>query len=161
VTHLAYLSAGGLSRVDELTRLKKDWIKDKGFNPTQSKEALDEFTRKLTMIYSRPLDIDSHILGVTPSHFMSYNIEAPLDDLLALRIPIFQAYGDHSSIVPRSSIEAISAAFEQAGKDNLECMIYPGLDHGFTGKDPDDPDSDRRFQMSRVFDDFCAWFSGA
>ena len=53
----------------------------------------------------------------------------PLDDLLAMDVPILAAMGDRDSSVPSEALKALADAFLKAGKNNLLPCLYPGADH--------------------------------
>lgn len=56
---------------------------------------------------------------------------APMNDLLRLDIPIFQAHGAKDSSVPAESARAANEAMKAKGKQNLRYVEYATLDHQF------------------------------
>jgi carboxymethylenebutenolidase len=54
-------------------------------------------------------------------------------------VPLSLHFGGDDSSVPMEEVHAIEAAL--AGKPNVEIVVYPGVEHGFT--QPDDPRYDR------------------
>jgi pimeloyl-ACP methyl ester carboxylesterase len=53
----------------------------------------------------------------------------PLNDYLALSIPVVVGFGEKDESVPVESAIALKAAFDAAGKHNLHLVVYPGANH--------------------------------
>jgi dienelactone hydrolase len=157
VTHLGYFNAGGQPRLVELLYKRRLELHAEGIEAAELEEKMNDFFEEMAGIFEHPDDYTDDYLGTTPFHINSFGFRPPVENLLELQIPIYVAAGTANPAVPMASIDLIRLAFALYRKENLTFRVYPGLDHGFTGPDPDNPDGEPLFQFPMVFDEFCAW----
>jgi alpha-beta hydrolase superfamily lysophospholipase len=125
ITHLVLLgSGGGWSQADELRELVRRKPGAYGISTSEKLEAA------LVEIRRTP-DSDTLWLGHPHRRWSSFMFDAPIDDLLALRIPILLLHGSADSNVPVESARAARDAFAKAGKHNLTYREYADTDHQF------------------------------
>ena len=131
VTHLALFGTGGWSQAEEIRYLVG---RRRGYLGISS---LAEFEGKLEEIGARP-DSEEMWLGHTFRRWNSYMWHSPMNDVLRLKIPIFQAHGAKDNSVPVESARTTRDTMSERGKKNLQYVEYPTLDHQFrdveTGK---------------------------
>jgi len=159
VTHLGYLGAGGLPRLEERVLMRKRPPRSAPATLGEGDDA-DGFWEEVARAFHDPASLEIGSLSTSPSQLLSYGLPSPVDALLELEIPIFAAVGDADPFIPEGSADLIRLAFLRRGKDNLTCRSYPGLDHGFM--DASAPMEGAAmmpaFPMVRAFDDFCRWW---
>ena len=158
VTHLAYLGAGGWPRLHERIVLERKRIALLHPPPEDPEALMEAFFDDLEDLAADPDALSPIRLGVTPRHFHGFELVSPLEDLLALDIPLFHAVGGESAQVPPASVDAVRASFLAAGKDNLTQRIHPGLDQGFRVVDTGDLKRPGAFHLPKVMDAVFAWF---
>ena len=98
------------------------------------KISVDEFYQTYDGIVARfrairddPQSVDDRFAGHSYRWWASYSFGQPLEDLLAVSIPIFLGVGSLDR--PGSTYNTV-AEFVNQGKDNLTCKTYLGCDHG-------------------------------
>lgn len=124
VTHLALFGTGGWSQADELRLLVRQHPNYLNIG------SLTELEAKLEQIEAHP-DSEEMWLGHPFRRWSSYMRHPPMNDLLRLDIPVFQAHGAKDSSVPAESARAASEAMKAMGKQNLRYVEYEALDHQF------------------------------
>ncbi len=157
VTHLGYFANGGRPRLEDLASLKRSALKASEDGGGEVEEEMAAFFATVEAILRTPSSTGVFHFGQTPLHLTTFGLHDPLEDLLALEIPLFVALGGEDPHIPMDSADAIRLAFLLEGKTNLTFRIYPGLDHGFRITESGAPPEEDAFQLPRVFDDFCAW----
>lgn len=58
-----------------------------------------------------------------------FNLEANKTRLLRIEIPIFIFHGTADGNAPVEGVYDIQSRFKQAGKTNLQCLIFEGHNH--------------------------------
>jgi fermentation-respiration switch protein FrsA (DUF1100 family) len=125
VTHLILLGSGGgwtqAMEFEHFIRTQGEYL---------GATSLDDLRWRFADIRAHP-DAMTMWAGHPYRRWSSYLWDAPLDDLLALDIPVFAAHGDADDSVPVESARALVRAFESRGKTNLTYREYEGADHAF------------------------------
>jgi pimeloyl-ACP methyl ester carboxylesterase len=126
VSHvLIYATGGGWDQADELSFLV---ARDSSYLGIGGPAALEA---ELAQIRAAP-DAGTIWLGHPYRFWSSYLWYRPLDDLLALDIPLFVAHGTADASVPVESARALRDAFAGERRSNLTYQEYGDADHDFT-----------------------------
>jgi pimeloyl-ACP methyl ester carboxylesterase len=155
VTHVALLSGGGPTQMLELVSLVRAGGGRRSAEETEAE--VGRYMETFRRILGEDGDDDRALfLGHRFGRWRGFLSQALLEDLLALRIPIFVGHGTSDQAVPVLSADLIEVEFIRHRKENLTIRRYPGLDHGFgRGEGPG-----RVEEMARVIGDLLAWLEG-
>ena len=113
VTHLIVIGDGGWSMRDNLNLLSSPEIVAKEW----SKIACD------------PNSVDRTWLGNPYRYWFDVMDYSPLEDYLALDIPVLIAIGERDKSIPSLSAIDVQKAAAVSGKKNIGVVVYPGADH--------------------------------
>lgn len=158
VTHVGYLFAGGMSRLEERVLSMREAHAASDNDPAVQEIEMTDFFESIREVMESPDDCETRILNATPAQISSYEFESPVEILLELDCPIFMAVGGADETVPLASADQVRLAFSIHKKDNLTFRVYPDLDHGFINRDLIGKTEASPFRLPNVFDDFCRWF---
>lgn len=112
-THLIVVGDGGWSMRDNLRVLIGG----------------DEVDRAWSEIIQSPDSTERMWLGHAHRYWFEVMDRAPLQDYLALHIPVLIAIGERDRSVPVGSAQQVLVAALNAGKGNIGVVTYPGADH--------------------------------
>ena len=113
ITHLVVIGDGGWSMRDNLGLL---------VGP-------DVVSNEWSKIAGDPGSIDKSWLGNPYRYWFDVMDYSPLEDYLALDIPVLIAMGERDKSVPSVSALEVQKAAAASGKKNIGVVIYPGADH--------------------------------
>ena len=148
VTHLVLIDAGGgWCQADELRFLLRTRGALLGLTRAEDLEAAFQRIR-------REPDALTLWAGHPHRRWSTFLWDRPLDDLLALEVPVFLAQGDRDESVPVESARAVVEAFRAQGRTNLAYKEYAGFGHGLVRA------SDGVSGFPLLEADLLAWFAG-
>jgi len=128
ITHLGI--GGGGAYIDFydfiLTNLKESY-KSKTSSDTTIKEN-EQFISDFKEVMSNPNSVIDFKYGYTFKRWASF-AEPAINNLIKLKIPIFQFHGANDESTPVESAYAIPTEFARLKKVNLTFAIYPNSDH--------------------------------
>ena len=113
ITHLIVIGDGGWSMRDNLGVL-------------MGQEAV---SREWPKIASEPNNTEKSWLGNPFRYWFDVMDYSPMDDYLALEIPVIIAIGERDRSVPSASALDVQKNALAAGKNNIGVVVYPGADH--------------------------------
>ncbi|MFH2000476.1 MAG: dienelactone hydrolase family protein, partial [Planctomycetota bacterium] len=157
VTHLGFFACGGEPHLNEIVLLNREKLKRAKITPDEAEEQTNDFFEELAEAFESRADVETLFAGASYAHLISFWLAPPVQDLLALDIPIYAAAGNMDPLVPAASVDLIRLAFLREGRQNLTLKIYPGLDHGFRSVIDEAQDPRLVYQLPAVFDAFCRW----
>lgn len=159
-THLGFFACGGDAHINDILQLNRAELMRTGVTPEEAEEKTEELFEEIAEVFASPADVETLYGGVSYAHVISYWLKPPIEDLLALEIPIYVAVGNMDRFVPPASVDLIRLSFLNAGKTNLTLNILPGLDHSFTSHIYEGEDPSLLYQTPVIFDKFVTWFLG-
>lgn len=112
-THLVVIGDGGWSMRDNLRVLL----------------GAEEVARAWSEITRSPDSAESMWLGHSHRYWFDVMDREPLQDYLALDIPVLIAVGERDRSIPVGSAQHVLVAALKAGKRNIGLVMYPGADH--------------------------------
>ncbi len=112
-THLVVIGDGGWSMRDNLRVLL----------------GAEEVDRAWSEITRSPDSAEAMWLGHSYRYWSDVMDRAPLQDYLALGIPVLIAIGERDRSIPVGSAQHVLVAALNAGKRNIGLVMYPGADH--------------------------------
>jgi pimeloyl-ACP methyl ester carboxylesterase len=130
VTHLVVASNGGLSQRAQLEVLA-------GSNAPLApafRARLREVEQKAREVARDPLSVERWWLGWPFRRWSGFLDYRPLDDLLAVEIPILCVHGTEDTSSPVESSRLLAAELAKAGRGNLVFEEYAGLGHGLSDR---------------------------
>lgn len=93
----------------------------------------------MAAIAKNPDDNDKQWMGHSYRRWATFATHSPLEEMLALDIPLLLVYGGADSNSPILNADYAKIAFLNAGKSNLEYWVYPNADHFLREPDPVNP----------------------
>ncbi len=117
ITHLAIIGSGGMPQIEELKILseKNKW-----------KWKLDEEIEK---IRRHSESIEKKMAGHSYKYWSSIMDVNPMKFYLGLDIPVLVAHGEDDTSVPIESAYHIKKVAHDAGKNNIQIIVYKDSDH--------------------------------
>lgn len=131
ITKIASIVGGGLNQFyDFITaeRLKAQ----KGIISSDSAQVnIDSLQKKFKEIYNNPKATDKFWMGHTYQRWASFCNDIPLENMLALDIPILLVSSGLDENSPIFGIDYVEIEFLRKKKENLTYQVYPTCDHWF------------------------------
>lgn len=121
----------------------------------QAQERIETLYSAMRQVRSQP-EGGATLYGHDFRRWASFGPYAPIDDMLALDLPLLMIQGGADVNAPILNTDYGMIAFLNAGKSNLTYWVYPDYDHFLTEPDPDHPD--RRIDRAQeVFERLWSW----
>tara|TARA_Y100000782_G_C10188118_1_gene268120 strand:+ start:2915 stop:3925 length:1011 start_codon:yes stop_codon:yes gene_type:complete len=131
VTKIVTIVGGGLNQLyDFITaeRLKAQ----KGIISADSAQAeIENLFSIFQDIYTHPQATDRFWLGHTYKRWASFSNDIPLDNMIALDIPILLIASGNDKNSPITGLDYVPLEFSRRNKNNLTYKVYPNCDHWF------------------------------
>lgn len=153
ITHVALLSLNPQGRFDQSIRNYRLAEQNGELSSEEAQKKIDQLYDRWRDIYKSPLD-DQNLQGDTHRAITSFS-EYLVDDLLALEIPVFVAYGTKD--VGAQTCDLLPLEFVRAGKNNLQFRPYPGLGHNFEEIAPDGKANFEKMHWQDVIGEIMDW----
>ena len=121
----------------------------------EAQRRIDALYETITKIDADPESGESWY-GHDYRRWASFGHYAPIDDMLALDIPLLMVQGGADENAPILNTDFAKIAFLGAGTTNLDYWVYPEFDHFLTESAPDDG-GERVNHAQDVYDRIWAW----
>ena len=153
ISRLGFFSGNPLGRFDQFVREYR-LAENKGEMSSAAAQAgIDQLYRDWEELYKNPLD-NSEPSGDTNRATTSFS-ENFVDDLLALNIPVYVAYGTRDT--GSQPCDLLPLEFIRQGKRNLTLKPYPGWGHNFEETDDTGRSDFNRMHWQEVVEAFLEW----
>ncbi|PTY37070.1 hypothetical protein BGP77_07255 [Saccharospirillum sp. MSK14-1] len=152
ITHLGFWSGNVLNNFYEFALFERLAALNGQQSDTQAHQNIMGLLEWYRSVVDDPQSTEVDEWGYTNRRWASYR-HAPIDDLLALDIPIYAQFASEDDSTPIETAYLLPVQFITAGKDNLNFQVCLGCDHSYQ----EVIDGDLRDHWSEIFEDFVDW----
>jgi pimeloyl-ACP methyl ester carboxylesterase len=153
VFKVGYASGNPLGRIDQLIREQRKLVSEGKISPEEGQKQIDGIYEMWRQINEVP-DAVTTDFGDPNRTWTSFS-KPVLDDLLAIRQPLYVAYG--TADITSSFCDLLPVYFIRAHKNNLTLAPYTGLEHNFFEVGRNGKPDYERGHWQEVMDNFILW----
>lgn len=152
ITHLGFWSGNVLNNFYEFALFERLAVRQGLQSDAQAQQNIDALMQWYQAVLADPDSTEVDDWGFTNRRWASYR-HAPLEDLLALELPIYAQFASNDDSTPIETAYLLPVQFLSAGKTNLDFHVCLGCDHSYV----EERDEGAIDHWPSVFDDFLQW----
>jgi pimeloyl-ACP methyl ester carboxylesterase len=159
VTHVVSEVGAGLNQFYDFIMVTRIKIAKGQLTHEEGQKEIDEMFKTIQDIYADPTSTTKFFSGHTYKRWASFCLDAPIESLIKLDIPIYMLVGSADVNSPIYGLDYVPLEFLRRGKKNLTYEVCVGCDHFQNVIQPSSPDEKGKSRGDEFMTRILEWLS--